>query len=206
MEQKSNRPVDWEAFVLRYEAKLYRTALAILGSPQEAEDAVQDTFLKYLEKTPVFFNPAQEAAWMTRVTVNRCISLLRSPWRKKVAPLPPELPAQEPEAQELEELYRLPPKDRAALHLYYYEGYSTEEMASILGLSPSSVRSRLARARDKLKLLLEGESTLANIPIILTDKLPLWRCTKSFWGWSPREDTVVGPFPWPPVPPAAWWP
>lgn len=53
MEQKSNRPVDWEAFVLRYEAKLYRTALAILGSPQEAEDAVQDTFLKYLEKTPV---------------------------------------------------------------------------------------------------------------------------------------------------------
>ena len=159
MEQTSNRPVDWEAFVLRYEAKLYRTALAILGSPQEAEDAVQDTFLKYLEKTPVFFNPAQEAAWMTRVTVNRCISLLRSPWRKKVAPLPPELPAQEPEAQELEELYRLPPKDRAALHLYYYEGYSTEEMASILGLSPSSVRSRLARARAKLKLLLEGEST-----------------------------------------------
>ena len=117
------------------------------------------TFLKYLEKTPVFFNPAQEAAWMTRVTVNRCISFLRSPWRKKVAPLPPELPAQEPEAQELEELYRLPPKDRAALHLYYYEGYSTEEMASILGLSPSSVRSRLARARAKLKLLLEGEST-----------------------------------------------
>ena len=88
MEQKSNRPVDWEAFVLRYEAKLYRTALAILGSPQEAEDAVQDTFLKYLEKTPVFFNPAQEAAWMTRVTVNRCISLLRSPWRKKVALCP----------------------------------------------------------------------------------------------------------------------
>ncbi len=35
---------------------------------------------------------------------------------------------------------------------------------------------------------------------------PLWRCTKSFWGWSPREDTVVGSFPWPPVPPAAWWP
>lgn len=59
----------------------------------------------------------------------------------------------------MEELYRLPPKDRAALHLYYYEGYSTEEMASILGLSPSSVRSRLARARAKLKLLLEGEST-----------------------------------------------
>ena len=79
MEHKSRRPVDWEAFVLRYETKLYRTALAILGDAQEAEDAVQDTFLRYLEKAPVFSCPAQEAAWMTRVTVNRCISLLRSP-------------------------------------------------------------------------------------------------------------------------------
>ncbi len=65
MEQKSNRPVDWEAFVLRYEAKLYRTALAILGSPQEAEDAVQDTFLKYLEKTPCFFQPGAGGGLMT---------------------------------------------------------------------------------------------------------------------------------------------
>ena len=47
MEHKSRRPVDWEAFVLRYETKLYRTALAILGDAQEAEDAVQDTFLRY---------------------------------------------------------------------------------------------------------------------------------------------------------------
>ena len=154
MEHKSRRPVDWEAFVLRYETKLYRTALAILGDAQEAEDAVQDTFLRYLEKAPVFSCPAQEAAWMTRVTVNRCISLLRSPWRRRMEPLPPEL-----EARELEELYRLPPQDRAAIHLYYYEGYSTGEMASILGMSPGSVRSRLARARAKLKLLLEGEST-----------------------------------------------
>ena len=159
MEHKSRRPVDWEAFVLRYETKLYRTALVILGDAQEAEDAVQDTFLRYLEKAPVFSCPAQEAAWMTRVTVNRCISLLRSPWRRRMEPLPPELPAREDEARELEELYRLPPQDRAAMHLYYYEGYSTGEMASILGMSPGSVRSRLARARAKLKLLLEGEST-----------------------------------------------
>ena len=105
-EHKSRRPVDWEAFVLRYETKLYRTALAILGDAQEAEDAVPDTFLRYLEKAPVFPCPAQEAAWMTRVTVNRCISLLRSPWRRRVEPLPPELPAREAEARELEELYR----------------------------------------------------------------------------------------------------
>ena len=159
MEHKSRRPVEWEAFVLRYETKLYRTALAIWGDALEAEEAVLDTFLRYLEKAPVFSCPAQEAAWMTRVTVNRCISLLRSPWRRRMEPLPPELPAREAEARELEELYRLPPQDRAAIHLYYYEGYATGEMASILGMSPGSVRSRLARARAKLKLLLEGEST-----------------------------------------------
>ncbi|MFR8873943.1 MAG: hypothetical protein ACLVHV_11070 [Oscillospiraceae bacterium] len=51
------------------------------ATPRRREDASGDTFLRYLEKAPVFSCPAQEAAWMTRVTVNRCISLLRPPWR-----------------------------------------------------------------------------------------------------------------------------
>ena len=61
-------------------------ALAILGSPQEAEDAVQDTFLKYLEKAPVFSCSAQEAAWMTRVTVNRSRRPSRRPHGWRVPP------------------------------------------------------------------------------------------------------------------------
>lgn len=157
MKQLSNRPVDWEAFVLRHETRLYRTALAIVQNPQEAEDAVQDAFLKYWEKAPAFAAPEQEAAWLTRVTVNRCISLLRSPWKSRVGQLPEELPAG-PRPELLEELSLLPPKDRAVLHLYYYEGYSTEEMASMLRIRPGSVRSRLARAREKLKILLEGDA------------------------------------------------
>ena len=157
MEHKSRRPVDWEAFVLRYETKLYRTALAILGDAQEAEDAVQDTFLRYLEKAPVFSCPAQEAAWMTRVTVNRCISLLRSPWRRRMEPLPPELPAREAEARELEELYRLPPQDRAAIHLYYYEGYSAREIGALLGRSEAAVNAHLSRGRNRLRTMLGGE-------------------------------------------------
>ena len=59
--------------------------------------------------------------------------------------------------QELEELGQLPPADRAVLHLFYYEGFSTGEIAGILGVREGTVRSRLTRARGRLRRLLEGE-------------------------------------------------
>lgn len=154
MSQTSNRPVDWEALITNNENRLYRAALAILGDPQEAEDAVQDAFVKYLEKAPADLeNPG---AWLMRVLVNGCKSRLRLRWRQ-TAPLPDTLPAPSPEErQELEELFVLPPEDRAAIHLFYYEGYSTEEIAQMTGQRPGTVRSRLSRARQKLKKLLEA--------------------------------------------------
>lgn len=152
MSQKSNRPVDWEALVTQNENRLYRAALAILGDPHEAEDAVQDAFVRYLEKAPKDLeNPS---AWLTRVLVNGCKSRLRLAWRR-VGPLPETLPAPGPEErEELEELFSLPPEDRAVIHLHYYEGYSTEEIAGLLSCRPGTVRSRLSRARERLKKLL----------------------------------------------------
>ena len=148
----SNRPVDWEELVVQNENRLYRAALAILGHPQEAEDAVQDTFVRYLERAPQDLE--HPAAWLLRVLVNGCKSRLRLAWRR-VGPLPDTLSAPGPEEyQELEELFSLPPEDRAVIHLYYYEGYSTEEIARMLGCRPGTVRSRLSRARDKLRKLL----------------------------------------------------
>ena len=134
--------------------RLYRTALAYLGSVQEAEDAVQDTFVIFYEKSPQKLkNPA---AWLTRVLVNQCRDRLRSPQRREV-PLWEGLPAPGPEEkEELEELFSLPPEDRTVLHLFYYEGYSTEEIAAILNVRPGTVRSRLSRARDRLRTLLKG--------------------------------------------------
>ena len=155
MARISSRPVDWEALVTENENRLYRAALSILGDPHEAEDAVQDAFLKYLEKAPESLdNPG---AWLMRVLVNGCKSRLRLSWRK-VLPLPETLPVPGPEErEELEELFSLPPEDRAVLHLYYYEGWSTEEIARMLRLQPGSIRSRLTRARQKLRRLLESE-------------------------------------------------
>ena len=153
MSQISNRPVDWEALVTHNEARLYRAALAILGDSQEAEDAVQDAFVRYLEKAPADLE--NSSAWLMRVLVNGCKSRLRLAWRR-VGPLPEMLPTPGPEErQELEELFALPPEDRVAIHLHYYEGYSTDEIAHMLGCRPGTVRSRLSRARDRLRKLLE---------------------------------------------------
>ena len=153
MSQKSNRPVDWEALVTQNENRLYRAALAILGDPHEAEDAVQDAFVRYLEKAPGDLE--SPPAWLMRVLVNGCKSRLRLAWRR-VGPLPETLPAPGPEErEELEELFSLPPEDRAVIHLHYYEGFSTGEIAQMLGQRPGTVRSRLFRARERLKKLLE---------------------------------------------------
>ena len=153
MARPSNRPVDWTQLVTENENRLYRAALAILGDRQEAEDAVQDAFVKFLEKAPAELeNPG---AWLMRVLVNGCKSRLRLAWRR-VGPLPETLPAPGPEErEELEELFSLPPEDRAVIHLHYYEGYSTGEIAQMLGCRPGTVRSRLSRARGRLKKMLE---------------------------------------------------
>ena len=153
MSQQSNRPVDWEVFVTENENRLYRAALAILGHPQEAEDAVQDAFVRYLEKAPKDLE--RPSAWLMRVLVNGCKSRLRLSWWR-VGPLPETLSTPGPEErEELEELFSLPPEDRAVIHLHYYEGYSTDEIARMLSCQPGTVRSRLFRARTRLKKLLE---------------------------------------------------
>ena len=74
-------PNRLEELVNTYETTLYRAALAILGDAHEAEDAVQDAFLRCLEKAPDFESPAHARAWLLRVTVNGCKSRLRAPWR-----------------------------------------------------------------------------------------------------------------------------
>lgn len=152
MDPTSNRPVDWEALVTENENRLYRAALAILGDPQEAEDAVQDAFVKFLEKAPADLR--SPSAWLMRVLVNGCKSRLRLAWRQ-VVELPDTLPAPSPEEkEELEELWSLPPEERAAIHLFYYEGYSTDEIAQMTDVAPGTVRSRLSRARERLRRLL----------------------------------------------------
>ena len=94
-------PDRLEEVITAYETTLYRAALAVLGDAHEAEDAVQDAFLRYLEKAPDFPDAAHERAWLLAVTVNGCKSRLRSPWRRRTAPLLDTYPAADREEREL---------------------------------------------------------------------------------------------------------
>ena len=137
---------------------LLRLCTLYLGDRSQAEDAVQDAFLRCLEKAPDFESPAHARAWLLRVTVNGCKSRLRAPWRRRTAPLRDAYPAAAPEEGTLlEAMQALPARDRAVLHLYYYEGYQTAEIAALTGLREGSVRSRLTRARTRLRQVLKGE-------------------------------------------------
>ena len=151
-------PNRLENLVTRYENTLYRTALAILDNPAEAEDAVQDTFLRWLEKRPDFNDEEHEKAWLLRVTINGCKSQLRQRKRRPTVELLDIYPAQtEGEKLAFEAVRTLPEKERAVIHLFYYEGYSTEEIAELMGQRPGTVRSHLSRARSRLRELLKGE-------------------------------------------------
>lgn len=140
---------------------LYHVALNCLRFPADAEDAVQETMLRLWRTETPFENDAHLRNWLVRVCVNVCRDMTRSPWKRRVVSLEacgePVFP--EPAQQTLwSELMALPARDRLPLYLHYYEGYSTSEIGTMLGLTATAIRSRLMRARSKLKLQLEEES------------------------------------------------
>lgn len=158
MVYKSYRPEDFEAVIIKHENRLYRTALAITRSVPDAEDVVQEVFLRAYEKAPEFESEEHEMAWLIRVTINLCYSQLRSPWRKKIVPFLDSYPASEPEQHKLlEQIMALSTKYRIVIHLFYYEGYSIKEISELTGQKESTVRSQLTRARQKLKSFLKEE-------------------------------------------------
>lgn len=138
-----------------YQDTVYRTALHVTGCPQDAEDAVQEVFLRlFTQKTP-FDGPEHQRRWLLRVTVNVCRDMLRSPWRRRRASLTeiPDVPAfDRPEQGDLyREVLALPEKYRTVLYLFYYEELSVREIGEVLGLKTTAVTTRLHRARGLLR-------------------------------------------------------
>ena len=145
----------------RYGDMVYRLALAQTHSSHDADDVFQEVFLRYLRAAPVFREEEHRKAWLLRVTVNCCKKFHGSFWRRHTVALSEALPAQNPEEGELLGLLEgLPQKYRVVLHLYYYEGYATEEIAAILGRSPGTVRSQLSRGRALLRDAWKGAEEL----------------------------------------------
>ena len=126
----------------------------------DAEDSAQDVFLKILEKLPEFNDEAHEKAWMIRVTINTCKSRLRSMKLRRAASIDDiDIPVRDRYSDEsgvLAAVLALPEKFRTVIHLYYYEGYSTPEIARLTQKPEATVRSDLHRARKRLKAVLGG--------------------------------------------------
>lgn len=139
----------------QYIDMVYCTALSYCKCKTDAEDVVQNTFYKLLKSDVLFENDKHIRRWLIKVAINECKSLWRSFWHKNVISFD-DLDC-EPEFIELRqkevfnEVMKLPHKYRTVLYLYYYEGYSCDEVAEILGITPTNVQTRLMRARDKLK-------------------------------------------------------
>ena len=146
---------EYERLTTLYLDCIYKVAINSCKNYADAEDVVQNTFMKLLGQENNFVDDDHARKWLIRVAMNECNSLWRSPWKKRTTSLE-ELP-QEPvfSTPEKSNLYyavkELPLKYRQLVHLYYYEDYSVKEIAEIMKLSETAVQTRLLRARQKIK-------------------------------------------------------
>jgi len=142
-----------------YGDMVFRLAYSYLKNRADAEDVMQEALLKLYTERKEFESPEHEKRWLLRVAANECKKLLRSPWRRRTESLDKVEEAAAFDRPAQTELFRqvmaLPPKYRAAVYLYYYEGYSVKEAAGLLGAKASTVQTWLMRARGQLQIKLK---------------------------------------------------
>ena len=144
-----------------YADMLYRLALSQLNHSEDAEDAVQDVFARYVTHAPDFTDSEHERAWLVRVTVNRCHDLARRRSIRTHEELDEQhdIPVQQESSGSavLDTLADIPEKYRTSIVLHHLEGFSVEEVAAMLRVSVSAVKMRLSRGREMMKALLQKE-------------------------------------------------
>ena len=135
----------------RYAQDVFRLALSYLYNRQDAEDVCHSVFLTLVEKDITLF-PGREKAWLLKCAANACRDQLKSFWKQNREELKENMVFSDRQDRELWAVVgTLPPKYRVAIHLYYYEGYSQEEIARILGITRTAVQTRMQRARNLLE-------------------------------------------------------
>lgn len=153
---------DLDHLVNSYSNMVYQIAVVQLKNRADADDAYQDVFMQLVRYADRLQSDEHAKAWLIRVTINRCKKHFLSSWYKRNIPLADyDAPTNgmNVEQRELYELVMaLPTDQRMVTHLYYYEGYSVEEISSLLNRKANTVKSQLLRARKALKNKLdEGE-------------------------------------------------
>lgn len=159
---------DFEAFYERHWKYVYRLCYTYMRSEADAEDCTEDVFVKVLTGAPEFQDETHERKWLTITAINLCKDRLKSYGRRNVDSLDdenaPEIAAANAEAEPEEALaleseyaevrqavMDLPPKLKDVIWLYYFDGYSTDEIAAMLERPPSTVRNQMRDARNLLR-------------------------------------------------------
>lgn len=169
MEQKLVKEQRWNYLAEEYQTMLYRIAFSNMKNRADAEDAVQEAFLRYMKDEKPIQNKEHEKAWLIRTTIHICIDTLKSSWHRKRAPWEESLPLaaqnvylpyQIKDDETLEAVLKLPVHYRNPIYLFYYEDYSIQEIAGVLNEKEATIRTRLRRGREEVKKLLTGNSTI----------------------------------------------
>ena len=149
--------IDVERIFDDYGNAILRMAYTYLHNMSDAEDILQDTLIKYMQLSPVFQSCDHEKAWVFRVAVNLSKNKIDYNKLRDTDELDETLVASQREDLSFvwEAVKELPVAYREVIHLYYYEGFSSGEIASILHSKESTVRSNLKRGREKLKEILK---------------------------------------------------
>ena len=158
MQKESVRPADKdmknaEQIIRKHSQMLYKICMVMLCNKSDAEDAVQETFLRYMTKGPTTQEDEHEKAWLIRVAVNTCKNMRLFGQRHNHLNIedfenlgvPPKFNTV------FQEVTHLPAKYRVVLLLHYAQGYRTEEIARLLNITPAAVRKRLQLGRERLK-------------------------------------------------------
>ncbi len=153
---------DFEVFYERHWKYVYRLCFSYMKNPSDAEDCVEDAFVRALSRDLPFEDEVHERKWLTVTAINICKDKLKSAAYRSTVSMEedsvPEPASEEPEdySDVLEAVLALPEKYKDVVWLFYYDGYQTDEIASMLGRPASTIRNQLRDARAILKKTLEG--------------------------------------------------
>ena len=143
----------------RHVDTVYRVCYSFMKNKPETEDMVQETFLRLITSGKSFENERHEKAWLIVTASNLCKDSLKKWWRRNeniedFSDVLPDMTHADREV--LDAILALPDDQKCVVYMYYYEGYTTQEIADFLKCPSATVRSRLSRARKQLSFVLGG--------------------------------------------------
>ena len=154
------KELDFANVYEMYVNDIYRLCFSFMKNHMDAEDAVQETFLKYYHSEKTFDTLEHKKAWLIVTASNQCKDMLKHWWRqrKNIEDYKNVLDDNSTKTDEmLAIIIELPDKYKTSIYLYYYEGYKIKEIAKILKQKQNTINSKLTRARKKLKEIMEVE-------------------------------------------------